>query len=76
MLQCGYRVGPDDRNQLPAGGVPTTLSGGIFVTCREVGMPTYEERKALRNAADHKAIVAAGLAGFMDCSDVFDALGF
>ena len=37
---------------------------------------TYEERKALRNAADRKAIVAAGLAGFMDCSDVFDALGF
>ena len=39
-------------------------------------MPTYEERKALRNAADCKAIVAAGLAGFMDCSEVFDALGF
>ena len=50
--------------------------GGIFVTCWEVYMPTYEERKALRNAADRKAIVAAGLAGFMDCSDVFDALGF
>ena len=25
------------RTKLPAGGVPTTLSGGIFVTCREVG---------------------------------------
>ena len=39
-------------------------------------MPTYEERKALRNAADRQAIVAAGLAGFMDCTEVFDALGF
>ena len=43
-------------------------------------MPTYEERqalrKAIRKAADHKAIVAALDAGFMDCSEVFDALGF
>ena len=37
---------------------------------------TRAQRIALRNAADRKAIEAAGLAGFMDCSDVFDALGF
>ena len=39
-------------------------------------MLTYEERQALRKAADRKAIVAARLTGFMDCSEVFDALGF
>ena len=32
--------------------------------------------QALRKAADRKAIVAAIDAGFMDCSEVFDALGF
>ena len=37
---------------------------------------TLAQRIALRNAADRQSIVAARLAGFMDCSDVFDALGF
>ena len=37
---------------------------------------TRAQRIALRNAADRQSIVAARLAGFMDCSDVFDALGF
>ena len=39
-------------------------------------MLTYEERQALRKAADCKAIVEAIDAGFVDCSEVFDALGF
>ena len=39
-------------------------------------MLTYEERIALRKAADCKAIIEAIDAGFMGCSEVFDALGF
>ena len=39
-------------------------------------MLTYEERQALRKVADCNAIIEAIDAGFMDCSDVFDALGF
>ena len=37
---------------------------------------TRAQRIALRNAIDRQSIVAARFAGFMDCSDVFDALGF
>ena len=39
-------------------------------------MLTYEERQSLRKAADCKAIIEAIDAGFMGCSEVFDALGF
>ena len=39
-------------------------------------MLTHEERQSLRKAADCKAIIEAIDAGFMGCSEVFDALGF
>ena len=39
-------------------------------------MPTYEERIAQREMLQRKAIWAATVAGFRDCHNVFDALGF